>query len=175
MSAPPACSHDGMGLPGCSVCDPDVDELERRANDPYTCDGFRRRDVQKLTARIRELEARLLASVTAMEIWGSWEDGIPEGGPGEYGVVGNAYDAAVVALCLSGKSDERVKLALRNVTSVRDAAYAKGRADERAALAVWLVEHGYDREYAEPYEGPNVNLLADAIKAGEHVAKRVTP
>lgn len=45
--------------------------------------------------RLREA---LGACAQAMETWGSWEDGVPEAGEGEYGSVGKAYDNAKMLL-----------------------------------------------------------------------------
>jgi len=63
-------------------------------------------------SRLTEIEGRLRDCVAAMETWGSWEDGVPEGGPGntEHERVGNAYDMARVTLGYAddGKRTERV-------------------------------------------------------------------
>jgi hypothetical protein len=49
------------------------------------------------------LRDRLRNLVIAMQTWGSWEDGVPAAGTGEYGSVGNAYDAACRLLVLDPK------------------------------------------------------------------------
>ncbi len=67
-------------------------------------DTWRQRAVDTrtdLTERVRVLEEEavetneaLVRVVNAMELWGSWEDGIPETGDGAYGSVGSAYENA---------------------------------------------------------------------------------
>ena len=66
-----------------------VDRLERE-NDAL------RDELATATRRLADHESgdALAECVAAMELWGSWEDGIPEAGTDEHGRVGAAYDRA---------------------------------------------------------------------------------
>jgi hypothetical protein len=69
--------------------------------------------------RIAELKDHLTNCVTAMELWGSWEDGIPEPGVGEHGFVGNTYEAAKEELGLVDGSRERMADAIKHGHDLR--------------------------------------------------------
>lgn len=59
-----------------------------------------RKTVPAMT-RVEELEKALLHAVFAMQVWGSWEDGLPApDAGGEIGAVGIAYEQALDALGL---------------------------------------------------------------------------
>jgi len=60
--------------------------------------------------------AHVAAPVAAMETWGSWEDGVPEAGPGESGQVGAAYDAAKAWLASAPTIDDMLWLPLRRTS-----------------------------------------------------------
>lgn len=71
-----------------------------------------------LRGRVGDLEQRLRDCVTAMTVWGSWEDGVPEAGRGEHGFVGNAYDMAKAVLGLVETNGERIAAVVKHADQV---------------------------------------------------------
>lgn len=76
---------------------------------------------EQTCARVADLESKLRDCVTAMELWGAWEDGVPEAGDGEHGFVGNAYDIAKAVLGLGDATGERIGAAIRHADRLRKA------------------------------------------------------
>lgn len=54
-----------------------------------------RAENERLRSELSEADTVVRDIVQAMELWGSWEDGIPEAGDGAHGSVGSKYDRAV--------------------------------------------------------------------------------
>lgn len=84
--------------------------------------------------RVAELEQRLRDCIVAMETWGSWEDGIPDGDhAGEYGFVGKAYDSARMTLGIADQDGKRNAAYIRKANATQGQGPLQVTAEEYAA------------------------------------------
>jgi hypothetical protein len=117
---------------------------------------------QEVNPVVDELRQRLHDCVTAMELWGSWEDGVPEGGPGEHGIVGNAYDMAKATLGLCDATGERIGQAMRHMREERGRLLRQPAAVLEAAEKL-LRDQSAERVYLE---ATNVRVVTMARRVG---------
>ena len=137
-------------------------------------------------AALLDLIGRLTA---AMRTWGSWEDGVPEAGPGEHGEVGAAYNTAVALLETRDPHElagmllnrlDKAEAAARDAdqTAAREEALRKAvemalsraSADDGRALGIAMMTLVEDLETAlvrEPASPGALRLMGEVVAARE--------